>query len=71
MQTMQSKAIRRLHGEHHIALTGTPIENRLSELWAIFDFIHRGYLGSFRSSKSNLLYQLNVKNLISIRTMFT
>ena len=32
---------------HHIALTGTPIENRLSELWAIFDFIHRGYLGSF------------------------
>lgn len=47
MQTLQSKAIRRLNGEHHIALTGTPIENRLSELWAIFDFIHRGYLGSF------------------------
>lgn len=47
MQTLQSKAIRRLKGEHHIALTGTPIENRLAELWAIFDFIHRGYLGSF------------------------
>ncbi|MFJ7734102.1 DEAD/DEAH box helicase [Lysinibacillus sp. NPDC097231] len=47
MQTLQSKAIRKLHGTHHIALTGTPVENRLSELWAIFDFIHKGYLGSF------------------------
>lgn len=47
MQTLQSKAIRKLQGAHHIALTGTPIENRLSELWAIFDFIHKGYFGSF------------------------
>ncbi|RHW39982.1 DEAD/DEAH box helicase [Lysinibacillus yapensis] len=47
MQTLQSRAIRKLSGKHHIALTGTPIENRLSELWAIFDFIHKGYLGSF------------------------
>ncbi len=47
MHTKQSKAIRKLHGAHHIALTGTPVENRLSELWAIFDFIYRGYLGSF------------------------
>ncbi|MFC5589144.1 DEAD/DEAH box helicase [Sporosarcina soli] len=48
MQTKQSRAIRKLHGQHHIALTGTPIENRLSELWAIFDFIHKGYFGGFR-----------------------
>lgn len=47
MQTMQSRSIRKLSGEHHIALTGTPVENRLAELWAIFDFIHKGYLGSF------------------------
>ena len=47
MQTQQSRSIRKLKGEHHIALTGTPVENRLSELWAIFDFIHKGYLGSF------------------------
>lgn len=47
MQTLQSRAIRKLLGDHHIALTGTPVENRLSELWAIFDFIHKGYLGSF------------------------
>ncbi|QDQ01298.1 DEAD/DEAH box helicase [Lysinibacillus fusiformis] len=47
MQTLQSRSIRKLNGKHHIALTGTPVENRLSELWAIFDFIHKGYLGSF------------------------
>lgn len=55
MQTLQSKAIRRLHGNHHIALTGTPIENRLSELWAIFDFIHRGYLGSFKKFQEEFI----------------
>ncbi|MCA1320460.1 DEAD/DEAH box helicase [Bacillus tianshenii] len=44
--TKQSQAVRNLDGNHHIALTGTPMENRLSELWAIFDFINPGYLGS-------------------------
>lgn len=47
MQTKQSRAIRSLQGHHYIALTGTPIENRLSELWAIFDFMFQGYFGSF------------------------
>lgn len=45
-ETKQSRAIRKLKGQHHIALTGTPMENRLTELWAIFDFINKGYLGS-------------------------
>ncbi|MEW9053377.1 MAG: DEAD/DEAH box helicase [Neobacillus sp.] len=44
--TKQSRAVRRLRGQHHIALTGTPMENRLSELWSIFDFTNHGYLGS-------------------------
>ena len=44
--TKQSRAIRKLKGGHHIALTGTPMENRLTELWSIFDFINKGYLGS-------------------------
>ncbi|WP_066398154.1 DEAD/DEAH box helicase [Cytobacillus eiseniae] len=44
--TKQSRAVRKLRGKHHIALTGTPMENRLSELWSIFDFTNHGYLGS-------------------------
>ncbi|MFD1736959.1 DEAD/DEAH box helicase [Bacillus salitolerans] len=44
--TKQSRSVRSLTGHHHIALTGTPMENRLSELWAIYDFINHGYLGS-------------------------
>jgi SNF2 family DNA or RNA helicase len=47
--TKQSRAIRKLKGLHHIALTGTPMENRLTELWSIFDFINTGFLGSLHS----------------------
>ncbi|MED4581247.1 DEAD/DEAH box helicase [Brevibacillus choshinensis] len=44
--TKQASAVRDLNAWHRIALTGTPIENRLSELWSIFDFLNPGYLGS-------------------------
>jgi SNF2 family DNA or RNA helicase len=42
----QSQAVRKLKARHRIALTGTPVENRLSELWSIMDFLNPGYLGS-------------------------
>ena len=44
--TKQSRSVRALKAEQRIALTGTPMENRLTELWTIFDFINRGYLGT-------------------------
>ncbi|MBO7744842.1 DEAD/DEAH box helicase [Paenibacillus sp. MWE-103] len=44
--TKQSSAIRRLPANHRIALTGTPMENRLTELWSLYDFTNPGYLGS-------------------------
>ncbi|RAP74666.1 DEAD/DEAH box helicase [Paenibacillus montanisoli] len=47
--TKQSAAVRGFPARHRIALTGTPIENRLSELWSIYDFINPGYLGSSRA----------------------
>ncbi|MFB5763216.1 DEAD/DEAH box helicase [Paenibacillus medicaginis] len=48
-QTKQSAAVRSLSARHRIALTGTPVENRLAELWSIYDFINPGYLGSLRA----------------------
>jgi SNF2 family DNA or RNA helicase len=42
----QTQAIRQLPGQYRIALTGTPVENRLSELWSIMQFLNPGYLGS-------------------------
>jgi hypothetical protein len=44
--TNSAKAARLLHGRHKLALTGTPVENRLSELWSIFEFLNPGMLGS-------------------------
>lgn len=40
-----AKAVRRLRARHRIALTGTPVENRLAELWSIMDFLNPGMLG--------------------------
>ncbi|MCA9727630.1 MAG: DEAD/DEAH box helicase, partial [Candidatus Eisenbacteria bacterium] len=44
--TQQSRAVRALASRHRVALTGTPLENRLSELWSILDFLNPGYLGT-------------------------
>ena len=44
----QTRAVKKLQAGTRIALTGTPVENRLSDLWSIFDFTHPGLLGSER-----------------------
>ena len=49
--TQNAKAIKEISAETKYALTGTPIENSLSELWSIFDFIMPGYLFSYRKFK--------------------
>ncbi len=41
----QTKAILKLRAKHRLALTGTPVENRLLDLWSIFNFLNPGYLG--------------------------
>ncbi|MEH1885428.1 SNF2-related protein [Nostoc sp.] len=45
-EAKQSKAVRQLQATFRIALTGTPVENRLQELWSILDFLNPGYLGN-------------------------
>lgn len=44
--TRQTKAVKKLPARARIALTGTPIENRLGDLWSLFDFLNPGLLGS-------------------------
>ncbi|MCF8067987.1 MAG: DEAD/DEAH box helicase [Desulfobacterales bacterium] len=44
--TKQTKAIKKLISKNRIAMTGTPIENRISDLWSLFDFLNPGLLGS-------------------------
>lgn len=51
--TQNAKAIKSLNGRTRFALTGTPIENSLSELWSIFDFLMPGYLFSYKKFKDN------------------
>lgn len=45
--SLGAKAVKCIKAKHKFALTGTPVENRLAELWSIFDFIMPGYLGRY------------------------
>lgn len=50
--TQNAKSIKKIKADTRYALTGTPIENSLAELWSIFDFIMPGYLFSYRTFKN-------------------
>jgi non-specific serine/threonine protein kinase len=45
----QTRALKALHAEWRLALTGTPVENKLGDLWSIFDFLNPGLLGSAKA----------------------
>lgn len=51
--TQSAKAVKGIHAGGRFALTGTPIENRLSELWSIFDFLMPGFLFSYQKFKKD------------------
>lgn len=53
--TAQTKAIKKLKTERVVAMSGTPVENRLSEYWSIFDFANKGYLGSLTKFKDEYI----------------
>jgi len=50
--TRQSKTVKLLHADTRIAMTGTPIENALSDLWSLFDFMNPGLLGNMTEFKA-------------------
>jgi len=52
-ETAQAKAIRSIKADNYIAMSGTPVENRLSELWSIIDYSNRGLLGNHKDFQDN------------------
>lgn len=56
--TQSAKAVKSIDARSRFALTGTPVENRLSELWSIFDFLMPGFLFSYRKFKKE--YELPI-----------
>lgn len=50
--TINAKSVKQIKAQHYFAITGTPIENTLTELWSIFDFIMPGYLYSHHKFQS-------------------
>ncbi len=56
--TKNAKSVKQIKSDTRYALTGTPIENSLAELWSIFDFIMPGYLFTYRKFKS--MYEMPI-----------
>ena len=75
--TEQTKAIKSIKARTKVALTGTPIENRLMDYWSIFDFVNRGYLSTKDDFKRNYVVPIEkledeetLKNLREIAKPF-
>jgi SNF2 family DNA or RNA helicase len=54
-ETHQSRAVRSLTADYRVALTGTPVENNVGELWAIMEFLNPGLLGNAAEFRRNFL----------------
>ncbi|MEM6320915.1 MAG: DEAD/DEAH box helicase [Bacteroidota bacterium] len=58
--TAQTKAIKKIKAPVKIAMSGTPVENRLSEYWSIFDFSNKGYLGNLKKFKEDFAAPIEI-----------
>ncbi len=58
--TAQTRAVKKIKADIRIAMSGTPVENRLSEYWSVFDFTNKGFLGS--AKKFNEEYAKPIEN---------
>ena len=57
-ESLLYKAVKKLNASHRLVLTGTPIENSLSDLWAQFNFINPGLLGNFSAFNKNYIHKI-------------
>ncbi len=60
--TEQTKAIKKIKATVKVAMSGTPVENRLSEYWSLFDFTNKGYLGSMKYFTQHFSSPIERKN---------
>jgi SNF2 family DNA or RNA helicase len=60
--TAQSKAVKSIGAQVRIAMSGTPVENRLSEFWSIMDFANKGYLGNAKTFREDYGQPIQVFN---------
>jgi superfamily II DNA or RNA helicase/uncharacterized Zn finger protein len=74
-QTKSSHTVRRIQSDYRLALTGTPLENGVRELWALFDFLMPGFLGHhthFQKTLGNPIMKLGDQDALSrLRTKVT
>jgi non-specific serine/threonine protein kinase len=66
--TRQAHAVKELHAAGRIALTGTPVENRLSDLWSLFDFLNPGLLGNAKAF-ANFVKQMEAREEASYQPL--
>lgn len=68
--TKQTRAIKKIPAEMKIAMTGTPIENDLSNLWSLFDFLNKGLLGSSKEFKQfGKMIEIEPQNTYKLKNM--
>ena len=60
-ETKQAKAARTLEADYRIALTGTPVENNVGDLWSIMEFLNPGFLGSQAGFKRNFFIPIQAE----------
>ena len=60
-ETAQARAARSLNAGYRVALTGTPVENHLGDLWSIMDFLNPGFLGTPAEFKRNFFIPIHVE----------
>jgi len=58
---LRTRAIKKLKADHKLALSGTPMENDITELWSIFDFLMPGYLPTLKKFSLNMLIPSSTK----------
>jgi superfamily II DNA or RNA helicase len=61
-KTMNARSVKKINADRKFALTGTPVENTLMELWSIFDFVMSGYLYDAREFRSRYEYPMIKEN---------